>query len=350
MPRVLLDGRMYLGRMHGIARYTYSLIEAVARLRPEWRLLVWEREAAFAPLARELPNVEPLPAGSPPLSLREQWEWPRCVRACQPDLVHATSIAVSAQVRAPQVVTVADLIPWHLPRQAWHRVYRVYFEGVLKPVLRRAGAVVVHSLATARDVAETLGIDEEKIHVCYHGVDPQFHPGGPVGDYFLCVANPKPHKNVALLLDAFGRYSGPERLVLVCPGSPWLEERLARLGGRVQRLFPVPEEDLPALYRGAQALLFPSYFEGFGLPALESMACGTPVVAARATSLPEVVGEGGWLFDPHDSRELLACLAEVAAHPERRAEKAAAALARARTFTWEASARAHVRIYESLLP
>ncbi len=348
MSELFIDGRMYLGQMHGIARYTYSLVEAVARLRPDWRLHVWERERAFSELSRLLPNVRPVPAASPPLSFREQWDWPRSVRAVRPELVHATSIAVSPALSQPLVVTVADLIPWHLPRRAWHRIYRIYFEGVLKPALRRARAVVVHSQDTARDVAESLGVDQGKIHVCPHGVDPQFTPGGTPGDYFLCVANPKPHKNVALLLDAFGRYQGPEMLRLVCPRAPWLDERLARFRGRVTRLFPVPEAALPALYQGARALLFPSYFEGFGLPALESMACGTPVVAARATSLPEVVGDTGWLFEPHDSRELLACL-EACADPQRRAEKSAAALARARTFTWEASARAHVRLYEQAL-
>jgi len=347
VPVVLLDGRMYLGRMHGIARYAYSLVEAVARLRPEWRVLVWERQGAFASLAAERANIRPVPASSPPLSLREQWEWPRCVRTHGPDLVHATSIAVSSRVDAPQVITVPDLIPWHLPRRAWHRLYRLYFEGILKPALRRARAVIAYSQASAQDVSETLGVPGNKLHVCPLGVDAHYSPGGPPGDYFLCVANPKPHKNVALLLDAWARYRGPYRLVLVCPEAAWLDERLARCGPRVERRFPVAEAELPALYRSAQALLFPSYFEGFGLPALEAMACGTPVMAAHATSLPEVVGDSGWLFDPRDSRELLACL--EAFSPARRAEKAAAALERARAFTWEACARAHLQVYESAL-
>ena len=338
---------MYLGQMHGIARYAYSLVEGVARLRPDWRLLVWERQGAFAELASRLTNVEPIGGACPPLSLREQWEWPRLVRRWRPDLVHATSIAVAPHLGVPSVVTVADLIPWHLPRRPWHRLYRLYFRHVLAPACREARRVVVHSQASAHDLTQTLGVPAPQIRIISHGVEERFQPGRPASPpYFLCVANPKPHKNVALLLDAWARYRGPEKLLLVCPSAPWLDERLTRLGSRVERRFPVPEPELPALYQGARALLFPSYFEGFGLPALEAMACGVPVVAADATSLPEVIGDTGWLFAPHDSRELLRCLEEASAGAS---QLAPAALARARQFTWEGSARQHVEAYEEAM-
>lgn len=356
--RILIDGRMFRGRMHGLARYVFATLQAMARAAPDWHFGVLEREGAFADLAAELPNIEPVPVQADPFTLAEHLELPRRVAAWNPALFHAPTIAVPSGIRCRLVATVPDLTPFHFPRRGWERLY---FRWVLAPALRRARGVLVYSQHTAGDLVENLGILRERITVTGLGVDPALARAvapaalvdlrkrlGLEDGYVLCLANPKPHKNVEVLLKAWDKARPQADLALVCPRAAWLDEILVS-AHRVRRLDHVAEEDLPALYQGARLLVIPSLYEGFGLPAAEAMAAGTPVIAARAASLPEVVGQDGWLFDPKDPADLAWALANLLHDPERRAELSRRGRERAARWTWEDAARTHLRVYREAL-
>lgn len=354
--RVLLDGRMFRGRMHGLARYVYSTVRAMALQEPEWVFGVLEREGAWADLAGRLPNVEPVPVRADPFSLAEHLELPRRISEWHPALFHAPTLAVPLGVRGRLVVTVPDLTPYHFPRRG---LERLYFRGILAPSLRRARRVLVYSEHTARDLVAHLGVPRERITVSPLGVDPAL--GGPLAPgrlealreqlglgtpYVLCLSNPKPHKNVGVLLEAWARLGPRAELVLVCARSGWLDRALEGLG-RVRRLDHVPEEALPALYQGARVLVLPSLYEGFGLPVAEAMAAGTPVLAARAASLPELVGEDGLLFDPRDPDDLARSLERLLSDEPLGLELSRRGRERARRWTWEETARVHLATYRS---
>lgn len=353
---MLIDGRMFRGRMHGLARYVHATLQAMARREPEWIFGVLERDGAFAGLAAELPNIEPVPVDSDPFTLAEHRELPRRVAEWDPAVFHAPTLAVPFGLRARLVVTIPDLTPLHFPRRGFERLY---LRWVLGPVLRRARAVLVYSRHTADDAVGQLGIRPERITVTGLGVEPAMaRPTSMLareslrsrlglGDpYVLCVANPKPHKNVGVLLEAWRKARPQADLALVCARAPWLDEALLGLD-RVVRLDHVPEEDLPTLYQAARLLVIPSLYEGFGLPAAEAMAAGTPVVAARAASLPEVVGEDGWLFDPQDPADLAWALASLLGDEERREDLSRRGRERARRWTWERTAELHLQAYRA---
>jgi alpha-1,3-rhamnosyl/mannosyltransferase len=250
------------------------------------------------------------------------------------------------------VVTVNDAIPWDHPE--WlTRAHALQARLTLAPALRRAAAVLVPSAHTrARLLARVRGLPEERIAVTPYGVDPRFTPGpGPDrGPYLLAVGTLQPRKNLEAALAAFERLvaAGAEHRLVVAGARGWRDaELLARLErspatGRIDLLGRVDDDELLGLYRGAGCLLYPSLAEGFGFPPLEAMACGTPVVAARAGSVPEVVGSAAPLVDPADHAGLAAAAAELLADPAPWRERG---LARAGELTWARCAELTVDVY-----
>lgn len=252
----------------------------------------------------------------------------------------------------PQVTVVHDLIPLFYPAPSRFPRAHLYFRYVAPLLLRASRTVVADSEATKRDVVGHYGIAAERIAVVYPGYDrARFRraarPSAPADAYLLYVGNVAPHKNLGRLIDAFARVAtrSSARLVIRGWGRPWHVEPVRRrieeagIGARVDWR---PYEDaatLPDLYRGARALVLPSLYEGFGLTALEAMACGTPVVAARAASIPEVVGDAAVLVDPLDVDGLTAGMAELLAAGARADELRERGLARAELFSWERTAR-----------
>ncbi len=262
----------------------------------------------------------------------------------------------------PQVTTVHDLLPLLYPSEYPRQQY--YFRHYVPAVLRHSRAVIVISESTRRDVLRLYGLPPEKVHGVFSGYDARrFHPDGPAvphasGEpYALYVGNVLPHKNLGRLVEAFAAAAarGPGRLVLCGGGRARhvepLRARIAALGlgGRVEwRAYATPDE-LPALYRGARMLLLPSLYEGFGLTALEAMACGTAVVASNTSSIPEVVGDAALLVDPLDTGALADAIARLFADDRLAKELGARGPARARLFSWERTGRAIQAVAESVL-
>ncbi|MGZ6132846.1 MAG: glycosyltransferase family 4 protein [Myxococcaceae bacterium] len=352
-PRVLIDLRMVSGRLHGIARYALELGRVLPSLAPDLTFEGLGPPGGLPELGPLTPAfvVHPAPAGF--LSPLEQPALASVLRRLRPALYHATSFSVPRFWRGPLVATLHDAA--HLVRSAeFGRLTALYYRLVVRPTVQRARALLTVSEFARGELASRLGVPESRWSVVPPGVDPRFRP--PTADersqirarlelptrYLLAVGNAKPHKNLALLARIAARLPVP--LVLLAGVG------VARVFPRSTRVLPeVDEANLPALYGSAEALLLPSRHEGFGLPALEAMATGTPVLAASAGSLPEVTGGAAELLDPDDPEAWLAASNALVTTPLLRARWASAGRERARAFTWERCARHTLAVYRSAL-
>jgi glycosyltransferase involved in cell wall biosynthesis len=231
----------------------------------------------------------------------------------------------------------------------------------------RARPIITVSHATAADLRHFYGIPESKIWVIHEGVDPNYTPVPDESEletlkrkyqladnFILSVGARRPHKNLDTLVQAMAHLESDTTPQLVFAGLPdprfpdYARQAVERfeLNGRVRFLGWVPEADLPGLYRLARVAVFPSLIEGFGLPALEAMACGTPVIASNRSSLPEIVGGAGFQIDPHDPNALSDALKEVLHDEQRRGEMSVAGRKRATEFTWLQAARKVCTVFE----
>jgi glycosyltransferase involved in cell wall biosynthesis len=279
-------------------------------------------------------------------ALATAWSTPAALRLRYQglDVVHYPLTVPLPALPARTVVTLHDL---QHRDQAEHfsRAEREYRRLLYDRPARRADAVIVPSGFVRDRAVARLGLDARRVHVIHHGVGrKRFRPSAePREPFLLYPARPWPHKNHGRLLEALAllRRERPQlRLVLTGVGT----ERFAEVDG-VEARGAVPGDELVSLYRRAACLVFPSLYEGFGAPPLEAMACGTPVAASRAGSLPEVCGSAAVLFDPRDPAAIAGGVEEAL---DRADELSAAGPAHAAAFTWEASARAHVVVYRSL--
>jgi glycosyltransferase involved in cell wall biosynthesis len=237
----------------------------------------------------------------------------------------------------PTVLTVHDLAILRFPEAfpLWHRLYG---KAGLVRVLRSADAVIAVSELTKGEIGELAGVPAERIRVVPNGVDPAFTGEGAraEGDYVLAVATLEPRKNLGRAVEA-ARLAGVDLRVVGARGWGGVE-----VPGWVGEL---PDAELAALYRGARCVLYPSLYEGFGLPVLEAMACGVPVVTSRGTATEEVAGGAAVLVDPRDVEAIAKGIEEAVA---RRDELVPLGLARASELTWERAAGEVARLWEEL--
>jgi glycosyltransferase involved in cell wall biosynthesis len=236
------------------------------------------------------------------------------------------------------VVTIHDLAVFRHP-EAFNRWSREYGPRVVPRVVRRARRVIAVSEFTKRELMELLDVPEEKIRVVPNGVEEAFTSDGPAaeGDYVLAVGTLEPRKNLPRVAEA-ARRAGVELRVVGARG--WGDVAVEPNG--VRWLGDVPDDELAKLYRGARCVAYPSLYEGFGIPVLEAMACGTPVVTSRGGATEEVADGAAVLVDPLDPAEIATGIERAA---WRRDELVARGLRRARAFTWEAAAAATVEVY-----
>jgi glycosyltransferase involved in cell wall biosynthesis len=285
------------------------------------------------------------------------------------DLFHSPYVVLPFAAHVTAVITVHDLI---LERYPEYRP-RGYLQKLQGPTTRlstkRADLVLTVSESTRRDIREHYRVDDARVHVIGNAVDPTFRCEDDPARlaavreryklpkrFVLAVGAGRPHKNLETLVDAFACLDPSLAPALVIAGE--VDGRFADgvtarvhahgIAGRVVRPGTIQEADLPALYTLADVFAFPSLVEGFGLPPLEAMACGTPVVASSSSAVSEVVGNAALTFDPRDPRELAARLASALADPALRAALARQGLERARMLTWERVARATLRAYAAV--
>jgi glycosyltransferase involved in cell wall biosynthesis len=328
-------------------------------------------ETYVAGLLRELGGADDLtlvavtrrpdlvPAGIEPVELparsqvvRMAVRMPRLLRRLRPALAHFQH-ALPLACPCPAVVTVHDLSFERVPSLMGLRE-RMIFRAAVPRAARLAARVIAVSELTKRDLVEVYRIPEEKIVVVPNGVDPSFRTDGPhpAGDYALVVGALQPRKDPEAAIEALALVgNGDLRLVFAGPdrgGRAGAERAAERTGlqGRVDFRGYVPQEELAALYRGAACLVFPSRYEGFGLPVLEAMASGTPVVATSAGALPEVAGNAAILVDERDPAALAGGIERALADRDRLVH---AGLERASLYSWTETARRTLAVYQELL-
>jgi glycosyltransferase involved in cell wall biosynthesis len=273
------------------------------------------------------------------------------------DLVHATSFAIPPST-APLVVTVHDLAFLNDPAHFTKRGVRFFHRG-LALTKKEASLVVCPSEATLQHCVRE-GLDEKKLRLVPMGVDMRLADEASIDaarrhyslnrPYVMWTGTIEPRKNLARLIDAFAMLDGSHDLLLVGPQG-WNEDLTERIGSldNVKALGFVPHEDLAALYAGADVFCFPSLFEGFGLPLLEAMVQGTPVVTSRGTSTEEIARDAGVLVDPKDPSSIADGLRSILRDDARRAELAHAGKERAAGYSWDATASLLVDVYREVL-
>ena len=252
------------------------------------------------------------------------------------DVLHFTDWMYPPQREGVRATTIHDLVPLHHPEWCTSRTISMHARK-FDNAARTCDLVVVNSAYTGGDVERTLGIPAERIRVAHPGVRAAFGPDGDSADlgapYVLTVATLEPRKNLGALLDAFDQLAGDDLVLAVVGSEGWGEQPLLDRP-RVRRLGFVADGELARLYRGAAVAVYPSRFEGFGIPIAEAMASGCPVVASSHPSLDEASGEAALRADPEDSTAIAAAIEDAIA---RRDELRARGLAHASQFTWRAA-------------
>lgn len=284
------------------------------------------------------------------------------------DLFHSPDFTLPPAPGVPSVVTVHDLAFLAVPETAYPTL-RAYLEEVVPRSLRRAAKVIAVSECTRQDLVERLGVPMERITVVHEGVSSVFRETAPAASdqevlsrlrvsrpFVLGVGTIQPRKNYARLVEAFAAiWPRHQELSLVIAGSRgWMDEpvfaAIENLGLRDKVHIVGPgDEDLAALYRSCAVMAYPSLYEGFGIPPLEAMACGAPVICSNTSSLPEVVGDAAVMVDPSSTEQLAAALIRVLEDPELSARLRERGHERARLFTWERAAAETVGVYEDVL-
>jgi glycosyltransferase involved in cell wall biosynthesis len=325
----------YLGRGRtGDETYVENLLRALVPLEGDLRIGAVVRDAALVP-----DGIEPIVLSSRSQELRMAWSVPRLLRRLRPELAHFVH-ALPLRLPCPAVLTVQDL-SFERDASLMSRKDRAVFRAVVPRSVRRAARVLAISERTKRDLVELYGVSEDKVVVTPLGVDPAFRPGADGrGTYLLFVGAIQERKDPLAAAAAASSLGLP--LVVVGPEKDRALAGQLRLAGVDVRGY-VPKEELARLYRGAAALVLPSRYEGFGLPVVEAMASGTPVVAAPDEALLEVAGDAAVFAPPEE----LAAAVELALADRDRL--VAAGLERARRFSWEETARRTLAVYRELV-
>jgi glycosyltransferase involved in cell wall biosynthesis len=361
-------------RSAGINRVIHRFLTALPGVPGDERYLVY---APYSPANRELlaaPRVRSrltrLPIDRPPVRIAwEQSVLPLELARERPDLLHALGFVSPIAWRGRTVVTVYDLSFLRFP-EVYRWANRTYLSALTPPSLRRADRVITISEDARRDVIDLCGVAPEKVTPILLAADERFSPASPDAiaafrqrqrlpeRFVLYQGTLQPRKNVETLVRAYARLRGQgsdDHILVLAGARGWHDESVFELTHQLGLddavRFPgfVPDDELALWYSSATVFAFPSRFEGFGLPLLEAMACGTPVVSSNASSLPEVVGDAGLLVDPSDVDGLAVALRDLMDDEPRRNALSAAGLARAATFSWQRMASETVQVYREVV-
>lgn len=367
--RIAIDAR----KLHdyGIGTYVRNLVSWLSKIDDEhtYVLICRPDDADFL---RSLgPRFEPMPEGAGNYSVREQFSVPLALARARVQLFHAPHYVVSPLTPCPFVVTIHDCIHLRFPQYLPNPLAVRYARWMMGSSARRSKRILTVSQASKLDILHYLGVPSEKVEVNYNALDERLVTPPTDAEiarvrqryqlespFILYTGNIKPHKNIDRLIEAYAllRQQGVVDAKLLIIGDEVSKyPNLRRLVHRHQlhphvRFFGfVSDEMLAILYRLATVFVFPSLYEGFGLPPLEAMAAGTPVITSNVSSLPEVVGDAAVLIDPLDAGAIAGAMARVIGDPQLRADLIRRGHERVQAFSWQRSATRVRDVYNEVL-
>ncbi len=362
--RVAIDARMIKpGSMHGIARYVYELIRGISAREKNFDYVVLVN--GDSPLKSEIwPDfIRFVEVDSAWISFREQFEIPQVLKEHRIDLFHAPSFVAPLFSPCKMIMTIHDLNHLVLPH-FYTPFHQVYYRVFVKSCIARSTYILTVSQFSKQEIVRTLSLDPSKIFVTYNGVSDLYRPVSDPDtlnyvreiyelpdEFILCVSNNKPHKNVQQLVRAYCQSNVEIPLVLATPIDTALL-RLAESFNKKHLIYFskfIAEEHLPAVYSMTKLFVYPSTYEGFGLPPLEAMSCGAPVVVARSSSLPEVVGDYAIFADPYDYMDIARTLERGISDEDFRRKSRIGIAEHRKKFSWDVMTDQTLALYRSCL-
>lgn len=363
--RVGVDARLMYYQPAGISRYTWHLLQAIAQLDTDDEFITFQHRNHRTSLIQQ-PNFRRATLYAPAHHRLEQYILAVELLRFKLDLLHSTDFIPPLHATVKSIITVHDLAFLHYPHFLTRESAAYY--GQIDKAITRAAHIIVPSEHTKQDLVAQLGAPPEKVSVIYEAANPLFRPlpvapalqemrtkYGLPETFALFVGTIEPRKNINGLLQAFyhlrSRYALKEVGLVIAGGRGWLYDEVMELVKTLnleQNTFflgRVPDEDLLKLYVAARCCVHPAYYEGFGLPPLEAMACGTPTIVSNVSSLPEVVGDAALLVDPRDVEEMAVAMHRILTDDDLHAELTEKGLQRARVFSWEKAARRTLEVY-----
>jgi glycosyltransferase involved in cell wall biosynthesis len=368
--RIGVDARLVHHQPAGISRYTGHLLQAMAELDKEDEFIVFQHRKHQLPLI-QAPNFRRATLFSPVHHRLEQYALALELYRFPLDLLHSTDFIPALYAPHKSVITVHDLAFLHYPH--FLTMESAAYYGLIDRAVLRADHIIVPSEHTRQDLIAQLGVSSDKVSVIYEAANPSFTPlpvvetrrqiaakYGLPETYVFSVGTIEPRKNITGLLQAFAclrdKYGLSTPVGLAIAGSKgWLYEetlemvRTLKLTDSTFFLGRVPDSDLHELYVGARCHVHPAHYEGFGLPPLEAMACGTPTIVSNVSSLPEVVGDAALLVNPRDTEEIAVAMHRLLTDDDLHAELSEKGLQRARTFRWEKAAQRTLEVYRQVV-
>ncbi len=370
--RIGIDARIAYYAQGGIRSYVLGLLWGLAEIDPQSSYVILHSRKDPAP-PQPGPNFHLIPCWTPCHHRLERWALGLEILRLRLDLLHSPDFIPPTFGARKSVITVHDLTFLHYPQFMTAESHRYYNEQIAW-ACRRADAILADSRATSADLVSLLDVPSEKIHVAHLAADQRFQPQDAEEacdalaryalspGYLLFVGTLEPRKNLPglfqayrLLLDEGEDGDQPIPSLVVVGGKGWLYEAVFQslerldLVSHVRFLHNVPDDCLPALYGAASLLVLPSFYEGFGLTALEAMACGTPVIVSHRASLPEVVGPAGITVNPEDPADIAASIGRVLHDDALRKRMRQMGITRAASFSWKKLARRTRSLYQHLL-
>ncbi len=352
--KIIIDGREFKKGITGIGRFTLNIINSLKLTRNDIKFTFVSNKQMYHVPDEIEQKVIP---SSLPTFLFENVTLPNFINSLKGDLYFSPYYKCPPRLKLPSIITVHDINPYFYSG----KLYGIYFGYILRQSLKRATVSLVVSNYVKEHVGKHFG--HTKFKIVYNCVGPQFVPKRIPGDekvltalgistdnYILYVGNNKPHKNIDRLIEAYK--SIPKNTdtipdLVLSSGGPSIEQM--DNGGTIRRIDHVKEEDLPIYYRLAQFLVFPSLREGFGLPPLESMACGTPVISSNRTSLPEVIGDSGILINPESIHDIRDAMQRFIQNPQLREKYKKLGIKRAELFSMQNTGETYNRVIEDIL-
>lgn len=371
--RIGIDSRMYSPKFTGIGRYVKELVEHITRLDEENEYVLFFNEDEYSQYMPPSPRVSKRRVKAAHYSLSEQTGFTKALNSEELDLVHFTHFNAPVLYQKPSIVTIHDLTLSKFADEDGAGVLKKFgYQVTIKNIIKKAKRIITVSQNTKEDAIKYLGASVDKLKVIYEGIGSEFKPitdtkalelvkqkYGITKPFFLYIGAWRKHKNLLQLIKAFNLFKNSHgldfQLVIAGKGkedyTATVMKTIQEFGLRGHIVTPgyIEETDLPALYSAATALLFPSLYEGFGLPILEAMACGTPTALANISSLPEIAGqENAIYFDPNSMEQMAAVIFRFATEDKLREDLKGKGLERVKHFSWEKMATETLALYKEV--